>query len=108
MFKLSNPRMKESPKVGGLKEQAMTTPVMMPTIVILLQLYPGGGSAIPTPRQGNSAVMSTFFTMDDCNRDRYARGHPEDFYCLEYRSEKIINTTSRGIKVKASSTVRAR
>jgi hypothetical protein len=71
----------------------MTTPVAMPVIVVLMQFYPGAGTAVPVPRQGNAAVMSTFYTMEDCNRDRFSRGHSEDFFCLEYKSDKIIDYT---------------
>ena len=68
----------------------MTTPVAMPVIVVLMQFYPGGNSAVPAPRQGNAAVMSTYYTLGDCDRDRVSRGNPQDFFCLEYRSEQII------------------
>ena len=34
----------------------MTTPVAMPVIVVLMQFYPGAGTAVPVPRQGNAAV----------------------------------------------------
>jgi hypothetical protein len=69
------------------------TPVAMPVIVVLMQFYPGAGTAVPAPRQGNPAVMSTFFTMEDCNRYRVSRGHSEDYFCLEYKSDKIIDYT---------------
>ena len=69
------------------------TPVAMPVIVVLMQFYPGAGTAVSAPRQGNTAVMSTFYTMDDCNRERTSRGNPQDFFCLEYKSEKIIDYT---------------
>ena len=69
------------------------TPVAMPVLVVLLQYYPGAGTAVPAPRQGNPSVMSTFFTMEDCNRDRVSRGHSEDFFCLEYKTEKVIDYT---------------
>ena len=69
------------------------TPVAMPVLVVLLQFYPGAGTAVPAPRPGNAAVMSTFFTMEDCNRERSSRGNPQDFFCLEYKSEKIIDYT---------------
>ena len=71
----------------------MTTPVAMPVIVILMQFYPGAGTAVPVPRQGNAAVMSTYLTMEDCNRDRQSRGHGEDFVCVEFKSDKIIDYT---------------
>lgn len=48
---------------------------------------------MPTPKQGNAAVMSTFYTMEDCNRDRQSRGHAEEFFCLEYKSDKFIDYT---------------
>ena len=51
----------------------MTTPIAMPVIVIMMQFYPGAGTAVPVPRQGNSQVMSTFFTM----RTAIATGIPE-------------------------------
>ena len=69
------------------------TPVAMPVIVVLMQFYPGAGTAIPVPRQGNAAVISTYLTMEDCNRDRQFRGHGEDFVCVEFKSEKIIDYT---------------
>jgi hypothetical protein len=71
----------------------MTTPVMMPVIVVMLQFYSGSGTAVPVPRQGNTSVMSTFFSIEDCDRERYSRGHSKDFFCLEYKSEKIIDYT---------------
>jgi hypothetical protein len=81
----------------------MTTPVAMPVIVILMQFYPGAGTAVPVPRQSNTSVMSTYFTMEDCNRDRYTRGHGEDFFCVEFRSEKIIDYTFPGDKQRQGS-----
>jgi hypothetical protein len=65
----------------------------MPVIVVLMQFYPGAGTAVPVPRQGNAAVMSTYFTMEDCNRDQYSRGHGDDFFCVEFKSDKIIDYT---------------
>ena len=79
------------------------TPVAMPVLVVMLQFYPGVGTAVPAPRQGNSAVMSTFYTMDDCNRERASRGNPQDFFCLEYKSEKIIDYTFPQDKSKQGS-----
>ena len=69
------------------------TPVSMPVLVVMLQFYSGAGTAVPAPRQGNTAIMSTFYTMEDCNRERSYRGNPQDFFCLEYKSEKIIDYT---------------
>jgi hypothetical protein len=71
----------------------MTHPVAMPVIVVLMQYYPGGGTAVPVPRQGNTSVISTYLTMEDCNRDRYSRGRSEDFFCVEFKSDKIIDYT---------------
>jgi hypothetical protein len=71
----------------------MTTPVAMPVIVILMQFYPGAGTAVPVPRQGNAAVISTYLTMEDCNHDRQSRHHGEDFFCVEFKSDKIIDYT---------------
>ena len=47
--------------------------------------------------------MSTFYTMDDCNRERASRGNPQDFFCLEYKSEKIIDYTFPQDKSKQGS-----
>ena len=71
----------------------MPTPVMMPVIVALMQFYPGAGTAVPAPRVGQSNIMATYFSVADCDRDRYLRGNPADYYCLEYKSEKIIDYT---------------
>ncbi len=70
------------------------TPLAMPVLVIMLQFYPGAGTAIPVPRTGSSgAVMLTFLTMDDCNRERNYRSNSQDFFCVEFKSDKIIDYT---------------
>lgn len=35
--------------------------------------------------------MATYFTMEICEKERASKRVPEDFYCLEYRSEKFID-----------------
>jgi hypothetical protein len=71
----------------------MTTPVMMPVIWVMLQFYPGAGTAVPTPKVGNTSVMATFLTRELCEGDRASRRTPEDYFCVEYRSEKFIDYT---------------
>jgi hypothetical protein len=72
----------------------MTTPVMMPVIWVMLQFYPGAGTAVPTPKVGNNSVMATYLTRDLCERDRSNHsGAPEDYFCVEYRSDKFIEYT---------------
>jgi hypothetical protein len=75
-------------------EEAMTTPVMMPVIWVMLQLYPGGGSAVPTPRVGNTNLMATYLTKELCERDK--ANHPgavEDYVCVEYKTDRFIDYT---------------
>ena len=69
------------------------TPVAMRILVVMMQFYSGAGTAVPAPRQGPSNVMSTYFNMEDCERDRHSRGNPQDLFCLEYRSDKVIPYT---------------
>ena len=69
------------------------TPVAMPVIIVLMQFYPGAGTAIPAPKEGVANIMATFLTEEICQKERASRRVPEDFFCLEYRSEKIMPYT---------------
>ena len=69
----------------------MTTPVAMPVIFALVQFYPGAGTAIPAPKEGQPAIMATFLTEEICQKERASRRAPEDFFCLEYREREVYS-----------------
>jgi hypothetical protein len=88
MFKLSNPRMKESPKVGGQHRRPQTgTPFVATTLFVLTTLN-GAGQLAPIDRSEWPAGGGPVFIASEagCLIQRGRMANPQKYVCQGFRS----------------------